>query len=301
MVNHWTKGVRKQLAELSKDIPLSAQEDIKRLCEIAESAPEYTYRKRDFIALKESLCDVENLREVAKILEEVAHSCGFDYASIFLLKSGSELIFTNRVCTSLPKDWLLRYDKKDYRFVDPVVAHAMQSSGSFLFSDLPELPSFMMAFWSDALAHGVGREGCCFTYHMNKGIQIGISYNSMQSQSYVSKHYAENQRDLQEIGELACDAFVSLSSTFHVERCQLKIEELRYLKSLIWAVDDISAIALLQDGRTQSLRKSIYQKLKVRTISQALFVVSQQHCFDELPFEDVEVSKSYIGLLEHKT
>lgn len=298
-IDHWVQQIRGQLAELDTEIPSNILEDIDRLCEIAAASTEgYSFRRGDLERLATAVQEAGDVDRLALILEEATSICGFDYGSIFILRAGNEILFTNRVCTTLPKEWLIRYHDMSYKFSDPVVTHALQHGNSFLFDEIAEPAPFMQKFWPDALAHGIGRDGCCFNYKFGSGNQIAISFNSTKPASLVRNQYEANKMDLRVLGEMMCHAFVTLTGKFIADKSQLSTDELLHLRRLTMAPDEDTFLELISDNSYQGIRNNIYRKLQVGTIAQALMLVSQQHYLDELPFEIDEIAKSYPGPLE---
>lgn len=293
MKDHWAAEVLRRAFRSEAAVPPALREDIARLCEIVQGLSYYEFRDLKLAELADALPDCDDLNAVADVLAQAGRVCGFDHASIFLLRHGEAISFDKRVCTSLPPEWLHTYDSERYQYLDPVVARAMSGGEPFLFSDLPDSAPMIQSFWTAAVAHGIGREGCCFVFDLDLDIRIGMSFTAEGTRDAAAATFEANRSDLQVLGDIACSMFVELAGMIRVDRTELSIDELRYLKGLISTTDPSGASALLQDADTQALQRSICYRLGVGTILQALAVVGRERWFDDLPFDSKEVVNSY--------
>jgi hypothetical protein len=298
MEEHWALSVVRRLSQVEPLGPPGLRDDIARLCEIVQALPSYEFRLPALAKLADALWECADLDSAAELMADVGSVCGFDYANIFLLRQGRAIAFEKRVCTSFPQEWLRAYDAKRYQFVDPVVARALEGGESFLFADLPVRAPIVESFWRDAVAHGIGREGCCFMFDLDLGVEIGMSFNSNGTREAAAAAFEANRSDLSVLGQVACRAFMEIAGVFQVHGTQLSVDDLRFLKSLINSSDPAGASALLQDTETQARQHSICKRLGVGTIFQALAVVARERWFDDLPFDGTEVAKPYPGELE---
>jgi hypothetical protein len=272
--------------------------DVLRLCGIADAVPYYEYRRPEMSVIAEAVTDTTCLDELSRMVDAVGSLCDFRYASIFLLRAGEAIKFSKRVSTSLPKAWLMTYDRKNYRFVDPVLLGAYTHDEPFLFSQLTSASPMISDFWDDADAHGIGREGCCFVYEFDNGARVGMSFTSTGSSRSVMQSFSRNRWDLQAFGRLACEAFIRHAAVFEVKGSRPTIEELRFAKSVLDAADHLAVEALLQDERHIDLQRSLCARLGVKTIFQALLAITREGMLDDLPFEGDEVAKTYPDVLE---
>lgn len=293
MEDHWTSSILRRMSQSDLAAPPELQQDIARLCEIVQGLPYYEFRDPELAELADALPYCADMNSIAEVMVEVGNVCGFDHANIFLLRHGDAIAFNKRVCTSYPQEWLRFYEAKRYQFLDPVVARAVEGSAPFLFSDLPDSPPIVRKFWEAAVAHGIGRQGCCFVFDLDLGIRIGMTFASKGKPEAVAAAFEANRSDLQVIGETACSVFVEISGMIRVGKTQLSVDELRYLKDLISSTNPSGASAILQDPEMQALQRSICRQLGVGTIFQALAVVARERWFDDLPFDSQEIAQPY--------
>lgn len=293
MKNHWASDILRRTSKADISVLSDLQNDIKRLCEIVQGLPYYEFRNPKLAELADTLSYCDDIKSLAEVMVEVGDTCGFDHANIFVLRHGDAVAFNKRVCTSFPEAWLRLYDVKKYQFLDPVVARAMKGGEPFLFSDLPDDAPMVKTFWAAAVAHGIGCEGCCFVFDLDLDIRIGMSFACKSTQELATASFETNRSDLQVLGEIACSVFVELAGMIRVDKTQLSVDELRYLKDLISTTNQSGASEILQDPDMQIVQRSICKRLGVGTIFQALAVVARERWFDDLPFDSREIVQSY--------
>ena len=124
------------------------------------------------------------------------------------------------------------------------------------------------------------------------------SFTATSSQTETEENYLQHRNDLEILGKHASETFIEQAGVFQVEKDELTINELRYLKRLINASEDAAASAIVQEEKSANLRRSICRRLGVTSMFQALSVVSKRDWFDDLPFEGPEVAKPYPEALE---
>lgn len=299
MPPHWVQDLRAKLDDEDRTIPDAMREDILRLCGIVETLPGYEYRRKEFSMLADAADESYDLDELSRILNGVGSICGFDHASMFLVRTGEAIKFDTRVCTSLPREWLLHYDRKRYQFLDPVILRALVDDEPFVFSDLKSPAPVIEDFWKDAVKYGIGREGCCFAYTLGSTIRVAMSFVSMGTAEETAMSYEMNRSDLMAFGRAVSEIFVAHAAVMPAVEPRLSIDELRFLKRLITVSDHAGVTELLERDEHASERASICRKLGVATVFQALVVMNRHEWQDDLPFAGAEVAKTYPGLLEH--
>lgn len=290
MVQHWVEGVLRRANQRHTKIPTSVRDDIERLCNIVKNLTYYEFYNEEMVGFVEDLSDCNDIDNISDIIVNVGKMCGFDHASIFLLRHGDAITFKKRVCTSYPWSWLVAYDQNRYQFIDPVVLRALRSDGSFLFSEIDSTSPQVERFWRDAKQFGIGTEGCCFVYEFDPGIRIGISFTSTGTSALVEKAFDHHGSDLAVLGQIACQSFVEMCGVFRAAGSELSIDELRFIKMLIDISDPSDASKLIGHPESQVWQSSICRKLGVGTIYQAFAIVSREKLFDDLPFADLDVS-----------
>lgn len=114
------------------------------------------------------------------VVEAIVQSFGFDsfmYGTSFSPVPGQETI--SHVFTTLPRDWVKRYDERAYIEVDPRILFALSSSMPLVWDQASERGKNAKtdAFLEDAAAHGVA-SGVCVGIRSTCNGQVVVAFNS---------------------------------------------------------------------------------------------------------------------------
>lgn len=296
-VSLWTNDLHRYLAKCGDLIPGGVKKDVLRLCSIVEALPNYEYREPAFQDMEEAVTESSDLMDLAHLIGASAKAFGLDYATVFLIHPGRAVSFSKRICTSLPQEWIDRYIRKNYQYVDPTFLHAYACEEAFLFSSLPRNCPMVADFWVDAVKYGIGQEGYCLVYNFGGGMKVGLNMMGDRAHADVAQSFEENFWDLHAFGRAVCHSFISHAATFEAKNPRLSDDELRLLKQLINISDCRTLKEIQEERRYDQLRQAICRKLGVATIYQAILVASRQGWLHELPVEASEVATLRHGQL----
>jgi DNA-binding CsgD family transcriptional regulator len=98
--------------------------------------------------------------DLRAILTDFAAELGLSHIAYVRLASNKSL--DSSLLTSITiysKEWQRRYFLKQYFLIDPIVRHASASSSNFDWNDIKRENQAIDDFFSDAISHGVGRNG----------------------------------------------------------------------------------------------------------------------------------------------
>ncbi|MFD1158078.1 autoinducer binding domain-containing protein [Roseovarius aestuarii] len=270
---------------------------MRRIAELIENSGVHTYRTDELCDIGEELSECGNLTELSELMWQAASATGFQNFAIFVIQQGSSGAFRSRICTSFKDSWVARYQEKSYQFIDPVIARSASEDGWFLFSELHSNAPMIESFWEDAENFGVGRNGLCFSISRKDGARIGVSFSTANTKEKVDALVRLNGYDLQFIAHLAVDSFCYTSRGPSLPDDTLSMKELRFLYTLASSPDPTEALEISAGyGSNKALQSSIRRKLNVDTVFQALTIVAAKGWFNQLPFDQTEVSKPFPAL-----
>jgi hypothetical protein len=78
------------------------------------------------------------------------------------------------ICT-YPVEWQVRYFRKQYAKVDPVIARGMEAVLPFDWDELPKGDPTTQAFFDDAVDHGVGHNGLSIPIRNRKDLRLSAA------------------------------------------------------------------------------------------------------------------------------
>lgn len=291
MVQHWIENweadIRRSLPNLSRRM----EHDLKTIRDAVAQNGSYVFRCPNLGIIADSIAEETELGQLTKLLRDASVAAGFQHATLFVLRQGRSTAFKTRVCTSYPEDWIARYGSQNYQNIDPVMSRAMQASAPFRFDEVWGSSGIEAAFWSDAEAHGIGRNGLTIPVSLPCDAKLAISFSSSNNQEMVGRQCEQHLSDLCVLAELAGEAFGVLGRTRPVQNSALTEEELHFLRILVVSDDPENALAVMPKfGSVRSMQQSIQEKLGVRTILQAVALASLHNWFDDVPFSMADVS-----------
>lgn len=297
MVRHWVREVLEQAVDHDRPLAPSLFDDLKRIAAVVEEAQPYVFRSPDMERLAEAVADVADIDELSKLAWEIAVVAGFQHVTLFVLRQGDAAPFRRRVCTSFPESWIERFKVCNYQYVDPIVARAATSDRPFRFSEARGDGPIVEAFWADATAHGIGRNGLCFPVDLPGGARIAVSYVTANPAPVAEAAAQRNICDLHVISQMLVDAFGYLTRVSTDVSDSLTPVELRFLHMLMTSDDPEAALRVTpQYGSNRDLQAGIKKKLGVGSIFQAVALASVNRWFDDMPYDTSEVSYASQGL-----
>ena len=292
-MRHWVRAVLETATEEGGQLSEETRRDLRRVISLIEDREFYSFRTAVLEDLASEIVECTDLEELSTLMWNVATGCGFEHATVFVLRQGDGVAFRTRISTSYPLNWVERYQTKSYQFQDPVVAHAQTCDTAFLFHELSTDSPMTRAFWEDAEAHGVGRNGICQAFSFSSGTRIGVSFASAKSDEEFLHTVALNATDALCLAQIGAEAFVYLARISQPSSPSLTAAELRFLHLLVTADDPQDAMSVTPGfGSNKSLQASIREKLGVKTIVQAVALASAHRWFDDLPYDVQDVARA---------
>lgn len=292
-MQHWSEVVVNDALWYIKDCPDHVQSALKRMAHIISEQPAYRFRLPEVERYADEIAECTELTTLVEYMWRACTSLGFQHVTIFALAQGKNGVFRKGICTSHSLKWIRLYQKKRYRFIDPVVSMASQRDGSFLFSDLPSTPN-SEAFWSDAERHRIGRNGLCLAVTRQDGARVGVSYSTSLDNKATEKLLRLNRHELECLAILAIDCFCDISAGRSQDVSNLTDAELRFLYLLSTTPAPTAAMKINNGfGSNSHLQSSIRNKLGVETIFQAVAMAAASHWFDSLQYEEDDVIRMF--------
>jgi len=268
-----------------------------RIISSIENRDVYLFQSSELERIAGGIEECTELEDLSELMWEATISLHFQNFAIFVLKPGRGASFNPKICTSFNKDWIHRYVEQGYQYVDPVMTRASQSDGWFNFADLDSNAPAIEAFWSDAVQHGIGRNGMCRAITRSDGTRIGVSFSTQDSNENVEKKVRINYSDMECITLLASDAFCFSASGPTLLEGTLTEAEMRFLYVLSTSPNPQDATKVSSGfGSNEALQSSIRRKLGVDTVFQAVAIAAGKGWFDQLPYEANEIVKSFAPL-----
>ena len=120
--------------------------------------------------------DLEQTLKAIAANIEVLHIA---YAPLCSQKSEDANLF-RAICT-YPVAWQVRYFKKQYARIDPVIARGSEAVLPFDWDELPKDDPAARAFFDDAADHDLGRNGLSIPVRNRKGVRSLVSFTSNHS------------------------------------------------------------------------------------------------------------------------
>lgn len=290
-MEHWARMVLEDAVGPLESIEVGRREDLMRIAALVADREVVAFRTADRDGLAEALTECTSLDGLTQLMQEAAQACGFQYGTIYLLRQGSGGVFRTRISTSYPLDWVLRYQEKSYRFVDPVMRASETRDGPFLFSEIESAAPVVHAFWEDAARYGVGREGFAVAFDFEKGVRVGVTFSTVFSKERFSETFPFDAHDALKFARLGAEVFILLARRTFPPPETLNRSELRFLHLLLTSDGPEEAISeLVLEGTMDVMQASICTKLRVWSVIQAVAVATANHWFDDLAFDVRDVS-----------
>ena len=186
-------------------------------------------------------------------------------------KSSDTSLLTGVV--TYPFRWQVRYFEKQYVLIDPVITHGSKAVLPFDWEELATEDPVVGAFFADAKAHEVGRNGLSIPVRNRRGAFSLVSFNSNHSKEEWIEYKSRNITKLQLMSVLI-DSAASINLKLNAAPIKLsKREE----QCLIWAArgktyQDIAEILNLSFGSVKSYLDTARHKLNCINLTHAVAV-----------------------------
>lgn len=182
------------------------------------------YLKIDDAAMR--LTDIirgSSANSLEEILEIVASDFDLKYIAYIRFASHSDRRIVSTIVT-YPSEWQSCYFEKAYVNIDPVVAYGCESVTPFDWDELKSSTSIVAAFFNDATAHDIGRNGVSFPIRNRAGGFSLVSFTSDHTKDEWALYKEKNMATLHSIAWLI-DFAASFSKKEPVFTAKLSQEE----------------------------------------------------------------------------
>ena len=213
-------------------------------------------------------------QDLSETLKDIASEIGVSHISYLRIshdKSSDTSLLSAIVTYS--REWQLRYFVKQYVKVDPVVAHGRNAVLPFDWEILDNGDPAVLAFLTDAVNHGVGRNGLSIPVRNRRGTFSVVSFTSDHPQADWERYKNENTAKLQ---LLSCLINSAANIDFKLPPTPVKLSR-REEQCLIWAArgktyQEIAEILELTFGSVKTHLDSAKQKLHCVNLTHAVAV-----------------------------
>ena len=215
-----------------------------------------------------------NEQDLEETLKAIAVDIGVSHIAYMRFapdKSSDASLLTGTVTYSF--QWQTRYFLKQYVLIDPVISHGSKAVLPFDWDEMARDEPAVLAFFADALAHGVGLNGLSIPVRNRRGVYSLVSYTSDHSKPEWQEFKKSNMIKLQLISVLI-DSAASVNLKLSSQPVKLsKREE----QCLIWAArgktyQDISDILNISFGSVKSYLDTARHKLNCANLTHAVGV-----------------------------
>jgi LuxR family transcriptional regulator, quorum-sensing system regulator CinR len=222
------------------------------------------------VQLTEMICGNDD-RDPAETLRKIASEIGVLHIAYSRSSSNksSEINQLAAVAT-YSKEWQRRYLQKNYAARDPVITYGRTAKRPFDWVDLPPPDPAAIAFFADALNHGVGRNGFSIPLCDRRGNFALVSFTSDLSKAEWDYYKAANMKKL----KLICVLIESVCNIDFKLRASPVHLSLREKQCLLWAArgstfQQIADILGLASGTVKTHLDAARHKLDCTNLPQA--------------------------------
>ena len=173
---------------------------LSKTLDIANSIVDATARLTDTIL-------VNHTNDLAETLRVIASEIGLTHIAYLRLSPNKSTDVCSLVSVvTYSKLWQQRYFLKRYLIHDPVVCYGRNTDQPFDWTNLPTDDPATKAFLTDALNHGVGRNGLSVPFHGRRGVFSLVSFTSDLSKDEWEAYKATNMKNLRLLAVLVDSA-----------------------------------------------------------------------------------------------
>jgi DNA-binding CsgD family transcriptional regulator len=212
--------------------------------------------------------------DLEQTLKAIAANIGLQhiaYAPLCSQKS-EDANLLSAICT-YSIEWQVRYFKKQYARIDPVLARGREAVLPFDWNELSKDDPAARAFFDDAADHDVGRNGLAIPIRNRKGVRSLVCFTSNHSEASWAAYKSRNIMKLQPMAVLI-DSAARINFKLPPDPVELsKREE----ECLIWAArgktyHDIARILNLSFASVKTYLDTARHKLSCINLTHAVAV-----------------------------
>ncbi len=215
-----------------------------------------------------------NSDELAVILKAIAAEVGLSHISYVRISSDKSL--DTSVLTAVAtfsSEWQFRYFVKQYITVDPIISHGRTAILPFDWDTLSRDDPAILNFFTDAIRHGVGRNGLSIPVRNRKNAYSVVSFMSDLPRREWESFKQFNMASLQQLSALI-DSAAGINSKAPPAPVQLSRRE---EQCLIWAArgkthQEVAEILSLSAGSVKSHLDTARHKLHCINLTHAVGV-----------------------------
>ena len=212
--------------------------------------------------------------DLEQTLKAIATNIGVQhiaYAPLCSQKSEDANLF-RAICT-YSAEWQVRYFKKQYAQIDPVLARGREAVLPFDWNELPRDDPAARAFFDDAADHDVGRNGLSIPVRNRKGVRSLVCFTSNHSEDDWAEYKSRNIMKLQPMAVLINSA---ARINFKLTPDPVELSK-REEECLIWAArgktyHDIARILNLSFASVKTYLDTARHKLSCINLTHAVAV-----------------------------
>jgi DNA-binding CsgD family transcriptional regulator len=213
---------------------------------------------------------IESTPEIDALIAAIRDLLGVDHIVYHTSKLGASPSADPYIRLTYPASWIKRYLQMGYADVDPVVREGFTRMLPFNWNELAIESAAQAAFFSDAVAHGVGPYGFSVPVRSKHGHRALFSVSFSKSEQEWADFLAANKPALIEIANRIHRRVVS--TIFGEDRPHLTARELECLRWIGLGKDttEIAAILNISPYTAREYLKSARYKLDCVTSAQAV-------------------------------
>ena len=212
--------------------------------------------------------------DLGQTLKAIATNIGVQHIAYAPLSSerSEDANLLSAICT-YSFEWQVRYFKKQYARIDPVLARGREAVLPFDWNELSRDDPAAQAFFDDAADHDVGRNGLAIPIRNRKGVRSLVCFTSNHSEDGWAEYKSRNIMKLQPMAVLI-DSAARINFKLTPDPVELsKREE----ECLIWAArgktyHDIAGILNLSFASVKTYLDTARHKLSCINLTHAVAV-----------------------------
>jgi DNA-binding CsgD family transcriptional regulator len=285
-VSHWIEtSLHRAVVALTHSGETAIAADLGRLLEEPELRELRLYRSRVVADLADELFDCESIDHLVALLPHICSAFAVAHCTIVRVRECRIGRYGARVASTYPQAWLDRYMERRYFSIDPVVARALASAGTFFWDEVERADPLTAGFYQASLEHGIGPAGITFAADDAGGDRYAISLSVPLSHVSFRRIFAERLPDFHEIARLLVDVFGELTGVPEAEAMALTEDQLRFLRALTCGQSTAEAARLpISYGSVATLETSILRALNATNIVQAVAIAAKRRLLEVVPF-----------------
>jgi hypothetical protein len=290
-VSNWIESsLRNAVLALTRSGEVDIAADLGRLLEEPEVQSLQLLRLRQAAELADRLYDCEDLDELAGLLDAVCATFAVAHCTIHRVRERHIGAYGTRVLSNYPKEWIAEYVNRRYVGVDPVVARALQGTGTFFWEEAVRDDPITAGFLRAASEHGVGPAGITHVAENAAGDTFAVSLSLPISHGTFRHIFDPKLLDFHEIAKLLVEVFSDLTCSYVSGGHALTDDQLKILKALVSGRSPAEVEALpVSYGSFATLEKSILQSLNAKSLFQAVARAAQLRLLETVPLGEEDV------------